>query len=393
MRNIRHIQCFRCAGEIGYTAIDRVVSCRFCQARMFIDNPDWVAEYRLTPSLEALDARRVLQRFLSDPAMPKGMLRHARFQTATRYWVPYNDVRVRRLGTVLSTTDKPTARDGEWRAPLAPQRLSLLGPAQSSERGSLFSSLSSERETVRDTSVVIGDIHRIAPAVDHADLGLEHTAAQRFLQETDTPLVRFDRVDAARTGHILYPTHPTQALLAQLETAGPIAVQNSDTEYTEYRARRVYYPIWHLQYAFDNRLYTATVDAMTGDLLHARAPESDHRRSLVLLSLLALFGLFIGRGLHDYFADRAAALAAHVDAAAIPPNPLWFVHFTIITLAALMVISAGWAALRYPSEIVQRGPARTLERPYHPPGRIWRWLAFLVDPRHNWQSLKGDKTP
>ena len=68
---------------------------------------------------------------------------------------------------------------------------------------------------------------------------------------------------------------------------------------------QIYYPVWVVRYSYGERVYMATVDGVTGNVLSGRAPGDPLYQSLAVTGgtslggLIAAAGLIIGAGSDD----------------------------------------------------------------------------------------------
>ncbi len=71
------------------------------------------------------------------------------------------------------------------------------------------------------------------------------------------------------------------------------------------RLNQIYYPVWVVRYAYGERMYTVTVDGVTGNVLSGRAPGDPLYQSLAVTGgtsaggLIAAAGLIFGIGMEE----------------------------------------------------------------------------------------------
>lgn len=325
MSHVSHISCPACKGAVGFTPSDRIITCSFCEAALLVEADNFIPEYYAVPSFDKEQARRSLQHFLMNSALPDGVLKNSRFKTAVLCYIPYHEVRSKRIGTI--ETEK---------------RLSSYN--SSSTRVSLFDS--------RDTAVVTGDIHRIEPAITVEDLGIDDTFVFEGLKNNSIKLSQFDRVKVARTARIYQPSIDAKKIMMQLNIKGFTAQTSDDTEFVESRIRRIFYPVWRLQYEFSGRVYFAVIDGLNGKTLFAKAPQGDKQRVRWLVAGVSVSGFIFGKLLKAmHFTDHLTlTLSTGEDKTGAVGLGVMLIVFLGILLSIVWFIV--WNQFRYAGDIV-----------------------------------------
>ncbi|MBN2528237.1 MAG: hypothetical protein JXR76_17725 [Deltaproteobacteria bacterium] len=343
---VSHISCPACKGAVGVTNVDRFVRCAFCDVQLLVEHPHYVPQYMVSPVLDGIAARRSLQKFLTSKFLPNGLLRHARFLSGTLCYVPFYDFRTRRLGTMETTVQKK-ARTGMVPKPNLDTSLATV--------------YMSRRETVpaRETQLIISDIHRIEPACTLERFGLSHCSVFEYLKGKPR-LQPFDHGENLRDARVYPPTLPAESIADQLQIRGFTTSVQDDTEYVESRTKVVYFPLWRLKYRFAGRLYSAVLDAVSGELLHATAPEGDQMRVMTLLLGVSIMGILLGMFLRDISLDQIE-------------KGIWLMSHTSVgiplvgVLALLLSMTAGcwlmvWNQFRWPGEVCKSGKEYHVEK-------------------------------
>lgn len=333
--NVAHISCPACKGAIGVTNIDRLVSCAYCHANLLVDHPDYVPRYCVEAAVDDVFARRKLQQFLTQDFLPKGLLRNARFHAAMLCYVPFYEYKARRLGTIEMTVEHAT-------------KTQLVTDYNANNGVGTVSRLKKQKVARRETEVVAGDIHRIEPAVELPQFGLEHCGVYSILKEKPAlqPFLSSDQVSRAR---VYFPTKSSQMMTQQPANQQISTSIVDETEYVEARTRVVYYPFWRLRYRFSGRLYNAVVDGVTGELIVARAPEAEQLRVLALVFGVGLFGLILGAIM------KSAAMTRYVFA--LENNNSSGYGFSFLLMGGFLLVSMtllgglAWSQFRYPGEV------------------------------------------
>lgn len=336
MGGIVHVQCPACKGAMGVADIDRVVTCRFCDARSLVEKGFFVPEYRVEAVVDGDEARRALRRALKDPRMSRGLLKGARFESATLHYAPYHKTIARRMGTLQLQEEK--------------RRPGLTGDGTGEGR---------ERIS-HETRVILSDVSRVEPAVGMSGWELESTAFMDRELEQAMPLIPFGPEDALSGGVVMPPTQRPDRFIEELKRDNRAATVIDLTEYSQVRVKRIYYPIWRLHYEYKGRTYGATVDGVTGEVVAMRAPQDDGSRVKWLIATSMIMALFFGKAmgfLFSWFFVFASNDMGNYEMTWVTVLLLVFMLFAVL-LFSLM----GWHQFRYPGEVVVKGGEVDIEK-------------------------------
>ncbi|MCP4198629.1 MAG: hypothetical protein GY762_15900 [Proteobacteria bacterium] len=336
MANIVHVECPVCRAPIGLSELSRVVSCVHCDTKLVVDGHHFVSEYYLEPKLDKVAARRALQRALTGDHMPEGLLKNSRLHSARLHFVPYNDLSARRLGTVM-LKNLPNKSPG------------------------------SGAGTKTETRVIMTDIHKTEPAVSLSDWALDHAGLYNPTDDLLSGLMPATRSELAHKGRISVPTVKPDHILASLEASSMAATFEDKTRFTEKRIRRIFYPVWRIRYRYQNRLYWATLDGVTGRIMGLRAPQDDRQRLKWLLGSSMMVSLVVGKLLRlILLAVAHGSLGAVLAVLGIAPVLLSvFFFFGAFFSVAMLVVA--WEQFRYPGELVIAGESVEIVK-LKPPG-------------------------
>jgi hypothetical protein len=255
-------------------------------------------------------------------SMPDGLLKNTRFNEAVLCYLPYHEVRSRRVGTIM--TDY--------------------------------------KSTGRETGVIAGDVHRIVPALSIDGFGIEETSVFEGLKNDSLELLLFDRIKQGENARIYYPSVDESLIMDRMQMKGFTSGVSDNTEFIETRSRRIYYPVWRLQYRFKGRSYFAVIDGLTGRVIFARAPQGDKWRVLWLVSGVSLSGFISGKMLKGIsFIEHVKEIFATGDdsTGAVTGGLL-----LIIMLAALLSILwvLVWNQFRYAGDVVYEKNSLMVEK-------------------------------
>jgi hypothetical protein len=204
---------------------------------------------------------------------------------------------------------------------------------------------------------VLDDVEQSAPAVRRPGWGLEGLSPGGLLAGGALPQpAEVDEV--RRHGAILAVELEPTAILERL-AAEP---RRGETRLVAPTVRTVLVPVWRIRWRTGAGLYDATVDAVEGRLLAARAPEDDRHRVPLALGTLGLAGLVAGWLLRVLVVVPLLSVAA--------PGMLSLEVVLVVGLAALLLLGLfstfAWNLVRYDAErVYERGQVRAeyLNRP------------------------------
>jgi hypothetical protein len=340
MNQVSHISCPACRAAVGVTNLDRVLNCAYCNARLLVENPAYQAQYYVASELTAVDARRVLQKFLTRRFLPGGLLRHARFHEARLCYVPFYEYRTRRLGTIETSLEKTSRTSLE------------IDGSGAITMGTTFSERK-KKTSIRETELVIGDICRIESATRLKQFGLDVCGVADYLRGTPV-LHPFENGVHLKDARVYPPTVSADAMAAQLTEGGGYSASVTDnTRFVESRIQIVYYPLWRMTYRFRGRLYTAVVDGVLGKLLRVTAPEGDQLRVATLLVGVTFLGGIGGSIAKSLTVDRALAGASLLFRSHIGVPLLLVLGIFLVALIGVWFLV--WSQFRWPGEVRMEG--------------------------------------
>jgi len=358
MTELHRLACPTCGALFGVDATRGAARCEFCGHRATAAEPGLAVPHRaLRPVVERSDALLALRRtLLSENAIPRSLRGELHPVDTGLVYVPFYVVRAIRTGVlertpeVRTTYESVTSRDG------------------TRELRSVQREVGSKEDRAR---VVLTDVERTGPAVRRSGWGLEGLGVGALLgagaQETSAETDELRRTGAVLAAD-LEPTELVERL--RTETAG------GATELHVPSVRIVLVPVWRLRYRVRGGLYDATVDAVEGRLLAARAPENDRHRVPLALFVLGLSSLCVGWVLRTVVGPLFQAGAAQ--GSGMFDASVWI---ALVLLAALgMFGTYAWQVVRYDADRVYEN------------GRLW--AEYLNKPvstalERFWQKLFG----
>ena len=324
MGRIFHIECPECRAPIGISQGERIVTCKHCQAKSLVEGHSFIPEYYLKSQVDEQTARRVLQKILQNPDVPSGMLKRSRLVSAQLNYLPFNEIKARRIGTMLIA-----------------------------EKNGNLGEMDPEDRQGKDTRVVLSDVRRIAPAVELKNWGLEHAEVAKFWECEHGIFARFERKRLAGGARINEPTIDPEKMIEEMKSSKMAASVRDETEYVEKRAQRLFYPVWRLRYTYKGAIFSATVDAVTGNVMAASAPENDRNRVKWLLGLCMFVAFILGKFIRSaiILINNPEDILAWASSGAHVFALIFVTGIFFIAVA----IAVGWEQFRYPGMVVWRG--------------------------------------
>lgn len=340
---VQRFACPECGALLGEDASGGAVRCAFCGRRSVpLETPSGGRQY-LPPRLDRSAALLALRRGLADGGvLPRSLRRELRPVEARLVFVPYYVARGIRAGVVerpeesrSATVDTEFGEDGALR-----MRLKASNPPRT--------------DVAR---VVLDDVEQSAPAVRRPGWGLEELSPSVLVAGGATPQPA-DVDELRRHGSILAVELEPTGVLARLASE-PL---RGATRLVAPSVRTVLVPVWRVRWRTGSGLYDATVEAVEGRLLAARAPEDDRYRVPVALGTLGLAGLVAGWLLRMLVVVPLLSVAA--------PGMLSLEVVLVVGLAVLLFLGLfstfAWNVVRYDAErVYERGQVRAeyLNRP------------------------------
>jgi hypothetical protein len=357
MTELRRLSCPTCGALFGEDATRGATRCGFCGCRATAAEPGLTVPHRaLRPVVERAEALLALRRtLLAENAIPRSLRGELRPVDTRLVYVPFYVVRAIRTGVlerpaeVKTTYETVTRRDG------------------TRELRSVQREVPTKDDRAR---VVLTDVERTGPAVRRSGWGLEGLGLGGLLgggAEETSP----DTDELRRTGAVLAADVEPSEIVERLRTES----MRGETELHVPSVRIVLVPVWRIRYQVRGGLYDATVEALEGRLLAARAPENDRHRVPLALFVLGLACLCVGWVLRFFVVWPAL----HGGASQAPGAFDSFVWIAMVLLAVLgMFGTYAWQVVRYDADRVYENGRLWAEYLNKPPStaldRFWEKL-------------------
>jgi hypothetical protein len=353
---LRRLACPTCGALFGEDATRGAARCAFCGRRATAAEPGLAVPHRaLRPVVERSDALLALRRaLLAENAIPRSLRGELRPVDTRLVYVPFYVVRAIRTGVLERPPEVKTAY---------------------------------ETVTRRDGTRELRSVQREVPAKDDRARVVRPAAARPGpggrrggwgrvgrgrggLLAGGAPETAADADELRRTGAVLAADVEPSEIVERLRTESV----RGETALHVPSVRIVLVPVWRIRYRVRGGLYDATVEALEGRLLAARAPENDRHRVPLALFVLGLTCLCVGWVLRTMVGPLLHAGAAQ--ASGTFDASVWI---ALVLLAVLgMFGTYAWQVVRYDADRVYENGRLWAEYLNKPPStaleRFWEKL-------------------
>ncbi|MBI4917528.1 MAG: hypothetical protein HY825_16935 [Acidobacteria bacterium] len=339
MTSAARFLCPTCGALFGEDATRGAARCDYCGRRAALAEPERSATRQvIRPAIERSEALLALRRtLLAENVLPRSLRADVQPVEARLVYVPYHVARGLRTGIVERKPEPRTSyetltnRDGTRETVTVRKE-----PVPTDDRA----------------RVLLTDVERSAPAVRRGGWGLDAIGPGALIG-AGAELVPFDAEEVRRTGSVLAPDVDPSELVERLrgETA------RGETRLHLPTVRTVLVPFWRIRYRIGPGLYDATLDAVTGRLLAARAPENDRHRVPLAFGALGLATLCVG----GVFRFLAPLVTRPADARASSSGSLNVAFYLLLLVLVVLGVFASyaWNVVRYDADrIFENGQLR-----------------------------------
>lgn len=341
---IEYFGCKNCGAPLAMKNGQRIVICDYCGIKNLVLIENYVQRYRLSPQIPLQEAKRLTVRFLNDKELARDLPANARFYSAGLYYLPVYEMTAVRAGKIIQR-DIKKINDG-----FGGERI---------------------KESFR-ANVLMSDIYWNAPAAKLTEWGIENINLEKIRKEK--ALEPFDPSQLEKGAHFFDADIPPETLdTSHGNFEGYLAGDQS--KLTQKAIKLVYTPVWLIKYTYHERLYKVVIDAITGEVLFARAPASDNDRVTLMLIVIFLLAYPIARTLRYLVLGGFSATALQMKLTSIY---FFSLPFFILFCFLLIASAVAWNQFRYSGELVVNGDTRYIERLNKPPETKIEKLARTV---------------
>jgi len=354
MARTYHLKCPACGGLLSSRG-ERVLACKYCGERSLVLIPDWMPSCYLKPRLDIVGARRAMVSLFKNPDVETGMLKTAHLESAELFFVPLYHLQARRVGSFLVKPQSQNLRQSQ-RQVIA--NSSSLTYHESWKEVRALEKLMNQKP---DTKIIISDVHRSVPAVRVEEWGLDSLDPERIVLDAKSGYQAYNREQMDRMSTVLEPAVSAEERVDQIFKMNEL-ISTDQTEIVDRRIDLVYYPVFRMRWRYQQKSFATTIDAITGQLLFARAPARQRARVLWLLLVSAAVGFSAGKIL--------ATLKFFIITGVFGLSAM-FILATIL----LFFVAFGWNMFRYSAELVLQTDNVSVEFIGRPPETIFEKMA------------------
>jgi len=353
-----HVKCPNCGGLLS-ARDERVLKCKFCGERSLVTVPDWIPSYYLAPRLDLPAARRAMVNLFKHEAVETGMLKTARFEAAEMFFVPLYHLKARRVGTIMVKPAPVPLKQ------IARQGMKTFSSALFQENYSEIAAAAERMANQKpDTKIILSDVLRSIPALRLSDWGADFLDPEKAVTDAGAQYQSCNREQMDRLGTVLEPSLSTQESVNRVFNTRDF-VNTDNTEIVDQRIDLVYYPVWRVRWKYQGRTFHASLDAVSGEILFARAPARQRARVGWLLLVTASVGISVGKMLG--FLKLLFLTGSFA---------MWFMF--IFTTAMISFVAFGWNMFRYSGEIIVQPDGARFEWVGRPPETVFDKMASAM---------------
>ncbi|MDP8255501.1 MAG: hypothetical protein P9M14_07125 [Candidatus Alcyoniella australis] len=358
---VYHVSCPGCGGTLARPQGAQIIQCDYCKARCLVRCESIVPRVAVMPRLTHADIRAVVTPLLTNYNTPEDMIDRAVPKQSRLFFVPYFEIAGKK-GSV-----RRSMRDARWTdkdSEITLRTIDLVSDNFSDRQRRI------RRGSVHDMVVSLSDFYDFLPASSMPGFGVEHARVgdvRGKASDIDCQVVPFDPVELASKGIVVGVTRSISSFQQAFDARIKASSGSGEVQVVESRSGVVYYPLYRVILSYAGRDYPLTIDAVTGDVISARLPESGKVRAPMAVGFSLWvgmsFGLLLRLGLKAFENPRQFfEYLFYADSGT--GNVLIFgILGSILILAlTLLFLSIAWDHVRYEGEYVVRGSSASFER-------------------------------
>ena len=280
------------------------------------------------PKIKHEQLHHALTKVFNDSVTPTDMSQMSTMRQAQLYFVPFYEVAGKRASMTRMDRD-----------------IRLLDGTLTAHQLSLGQ--------VPDTVVSLRDFSFTTPACDIRGWGLEYVSISSMLgADSSAELAAFDSQSLQQIGSVIPPSMQPEEAEERMKKQILQTVHRIEDQILDKRISVIYYPVWRVSFKYRDRLFLATIDAVTGEVIYSLLPENDRFRIPYFLASVVLTSLFFSGVV------RMALFMGKLFAG-IPIPFIAFSHSLLFSslflfgsfIGLTFLLGASWDKLRYPGEV------------------------------------------
>ncbi len=282
--------CWKCGKEVAFNK-NRMVLCSNCGALSVISGDSGILSFTVPPKVTKSEAIIDIKRWFHSINMPGDLARNSKLEELEMFFIPFWMIEGEVTGWIYGRT------------PVMKERVRFEGNRRIVTKHKVGDEPYEKLLKQQQTWEGIG--------IDLPALGTG-TLKNKFKKILNQDFIFTNRDNIKKLGTI-YETTPTMdELLSRMEgkligktvifnCQGQFEVKYIDLSVIKSHVTVLYYPVWHLKYSYQGRLFQVTLDAVDRQILYGRAPldNSAGIGSLVITNMLiTLLSFLLFKGSH-----------------------------------------------------------------------------------------------
>ncbi|HEY3272255.1 MAG TPA: hypothetical protein VGJ92_00760 [Methanocella sp.] len=257
-----NMNCPNCGGALSLNEGAHYTSCPYCTAMLAVEGDEGISKITFKDKITRVQAVEAVQRWWRGGFKARDLKTRGQITESYPIYVPFWRLKARAAGWVCGYRTE-TYRDSKG---------------------------NTHTKKVPLEKMIVRDFDWSHVACDPGDIGIEHL--RNFEGEAvlhDEGSIPTFEATTSRTDAIADGSQ--QVMSEAVAYAGVPTVTFKDVHVFPKDMSIVFYPIWVVRYTYSERMYFATVDGITGNVLSGRAPGDNLWRSLAMAAGMAIGGI------------------------------------------------------------------------------------------------------
>ncbi len=262
------LNCPSCGGAISVTEGESTTNCRYCGSTLYIEGDNGVGTVVFKNKLDRDAAIKATQVWWRKGFKARDLKNVGTITEVYPIYLPFWSIGTRVAGWVCGYE----------------------------ERSTTDSKGNTRTEKVYKEEMVLQDLHYSDIACDPGDLGIR--SVPNFSGEASFEDMDMIPTFESTTSHDdAIANAKADAIERGRESANVPNITFEKFHVLVRKVSMIYYPVWVVRYTYQDRMYMATVDGVTGRMLSGRAPGDPLYQSLAVTAGTSLGGLAAAGGI------------------------------------------------------------------------------------------------
>lgn len=197
-----------------------------------------------------------------------------------------------------------------------------------------------------EAQVMLRDVRTTAVTAGPDEWELWKIGIESVIDDPSAGIVPFDPAEVASVATVLTPRSGPRELLAVDARYIP-ETEGTRVEHMAVRVRWIYHPVFVVRWDLGRHPYTFVVDAVSGEILHGRAPETARRGRMLALAAAAGIGFPLGKAV-AIFSELGGREALRFFRFVGEAWPL----AALLVFVVLSFLAVVWSVFRFRGEVV-----------------------------------------